>query len=60
MWIFTKRFLARSKEVLWRIARGVNGQMPPSPGRYGGQTEIDRIATGIEHQAKCALLIFVD
>ena len=25
-----------------------------------GQTEIDRISTGIEHQAKCALLIFMD
>src|ERR1035438_5137284 len=34
--------------------------MPPGPRRYGGQTEIDRIGAGIEHQAKCALLIFLD
>src|ERR1019366_6628955 len=40
--------------------RGVNGQMPPSPRQYGGQTEIDRISAGIEHQAKCVLLIFMD
>jgi hypothetical protein len=43
VWIFTKRFLARSKEVLWGFTRGVNGQTPTSPRRYRGQTEIDRI-----------------
>ena len=60
LWIFPKRFLARSKQILRRFARSVSGQMPPSPRRYGGQTETDRISTGIEHQAKCALLIFMD
>ena len=50
LWIFPKRFLARSKQILWRFARGVNRQIPPSPRRYGGQTEIDRIGAGIEHQ----------
>src|SRR4030065_2315904 len=34
--------------------------MPPNPRQYGGQTKIDRIGAGIEHQAKCALLIFMD
>ena len=37
--IFPKRFLARGKQVLWRFARGVDGQMPPSLRRYGGQTK---------------------
>ena len=60
LWIFPKRFLARGKQILWRFARGVNGQVPPNPRQYGGQTEIDRIGAGIEHQAKCALLIFMD
>ena len=60
MWIFPKRFLAGSKQILWRFARGVNGQMPPGHWQYGGQTEIDRIGAGIEHQAKSALLIFMD
>ena len=60
MWIFPKWFLARSKQILWRFARGVNGHVPPSPRHYGGQTEVDRIDAGIEHQAKCALLIFMD
>jgi hypothetical protein len=60
LWIFPKRFLARSNQILWRFARGVNGQMPPSPRQYGGQTEIDRIDAGIEHQAKRPLLIFMD
>ena len=60
MLIFLKRFLARSKQILWRFARGVNGQMPPGPRGYGEQTEIYRIGAGIKHQVKCALLIFMD
>ena len=55
-----KRFPARSEQILWHFARGVSGQMPPSPWQYGGQTEINRIRAGIEHQAKCVLLIFID
>ena len=39
---------------------GVDGQMPPSLGRQGGQSEINRSGAGIEHQAKCVLLVFVD
>ena len=60
LWIFPKRFLARGKQILWRFVRGVNSQMPPSLRQYGGQPEIDRIGASIEHQAKCALLIFMD
>ena len=58
--VIPKRFLTRSKQVLGRFAGGVNSLMPPSPRRNGGQTEIDRIAAGIKHQAQCALVIFVD
>jgi len=47
--IFPDRFLPRGTQVLWRFPRRVNGQTPPSPRRYGGQTEIDRIGAGIEH-----------
>ena len=57
---FPKRLLARSKQILWRFVRGVNGQIPPSPRRYKGQTEIDRLGSGIEHQQKGARLIFMD
>jgi len=60
VWIFPKRFLAGSKEIAWRFARRVNGQMPPSPWQYGGQTENGRIGAGIEHQVKCGLFVFMD
>jgi len=50
-WIFPNRFLARRKQIGWRVARGVYGQMPPSPRQDGGQPEIDRLGTGIEQQA---------
>src|ERR1035438_378299 len=60
LWIFPKRFLARSIQISWRFASGVNGQMPPNPGRYGGQTKNDRIGAGVEHKVKCALFVFMD
>ena len=60
LWVFPKRFFTRSKQIVWRFARGVNGQVPPSPRQHARQTEIDRIGAGIEHQAKGAMLIFVN
>jgi hypothetical protein len=45
---------------VWRFTKGINRQMPLSPGRYGRQTEINRINACIEHEAYCALLIFMD
>jgi hypothetical protein len=32
LWIFPRRFLARSKHILVRFVSGVNGQMPLGPG----------------------------
>ncbi len=58
--IFPKRFLARIKQVLWRFAGGINGQMPLRLRERGGQTEIARIGACIEHQVKCALIVFMD
>ena len=34
--------------------------MPPGSRKRAGQLEIDRIGAGIEHEEKCALLIFMD
>ena len=48
-------------EWLFRCVVGsVHDEMPASPRRCGRQTEIDCIATGIEHQAKRMLLAFLD
>ena len=43
-----------------RVARGVHGQMPPNPRPHGEQPAIDRLHTGIDQQAECMRLIFVD
>ena len=60
LWILRRRFLARNKQMLWCLARGVNGQLPSSSMQYGGQTEINRIGAGIEHQVQSVALIFLD
>ena len=49
--ILQKRFLACGKQIVWRFTKGINRQMPLSPGRHGRQMEINRIGTGIEHEA---------
>ena len=36
VWIFPKRFLAHRKQILWRFARSVDGQMPASTRQYEG------------------------
>ena len=59
-WIFARRFLARSKHILRCFVRGVRGQMPSNSRRYGRQIEINCVSAGIEYQAKCALIIFLD
>ncbi len=59
-WIFPKRFVTRSKQIVGRFARGVDGQMPPSPRQYGGQIEIDRVGAGIEHQTQGLVLAFME
>lgn len=43
-----------------RVARGVHGQMPLSPRQDRGQPEVDPLGTGIDQQAQCARLIFMD
>jgi hypothetical protein len=45
--ILQKRFLACGKQIVWRITKGINRQMPLSTGQYGRQTEINRIGAGI-------------
>ena len=60
LWVSPTRLLARRQQVLWRFARGVDGKIPLSPRHSGRKTEIDRIGAGVEHQAECVLLIFMD
>ena len=58
--IFAKRLVSRCEWLFRRFVGSVHRQMPASPRRCGRQTEIDCIATGIEHQAKRMLLVFLD
>ena len=60
LWMFQKRFLAGSKQIVRRFASGINRQMPLSPVRYVGQMKINRIGAGIEHEIQGTFLIFMD
>ena len=54
------RFLAHSKQILWRFTRGVRGHVPPSTWRCDGRTQIERSGVGVEQQAQSVVSAFMD
>ena len=44
-----ERFIARIKHVVWRVVRGVHGEVPPGAIWQGWHMKGDRLSAGIEH-----------